>query len=194
MTAFHGPGDLLDRHNLDPAAHGGAFMTVGSVQGPRFIVPPASVIAASSTSAWSAANFALFNRFHVPVAKSYRYVNLYAGTASGNIQVGVSSLALNNATTVYSTRVAHSGLIVAPTGGAPAQIDLGEFTLTPGDYGLFLFCDNVTATFPQGIATGWHATRTTFGATVTSAGVGSGILQLSASTRWLSGFTLEASS
>lgn len=190
--ATHGPGDRLDQHNLDPAAHGGAFMTAGSVAGPRLIIPPASVIAASAAGAWPTTNLAIFNRFHVPVAQSYRYVNLYVGVQSGNIQVGIASLALDTDSTINATRVAHSGVIACPASG-PQRIDLGETTLPPGDYALFLHCDNTTAQFLHGIATGWHATRTSFSQTV-SGGIGSGVVTLSASTRWVAGLTLEASS
>lgn len=189
---YHGPGDRIDQHNLDPNAHAGLFMAAGTVTGPRLIVPPASVIAASAAAVWPTANLAIFNRFSTSVSRSYRYVNLQVGVSSGNIQVGIVSFSPDTATTVNAVKVVDSGIIACPTAGAQ-RIDLGEVLLPAGDYGLFLWCDNTTAQFMHGIGTGWNASRTTFNATL-GTGVGTSVITMGISTRWVAGLTLEASS
>lgn len=160
--------------------------------GPNIITPPGAVIAASAAGAWYAANAATGMRFTLYRSRTYRYVNLHVGTQSGNIQVGVSRVYPSNATSVHTVRVAHSGVIACPAGGAQ-QIDLGFFTLPPGDYMLFLWCDNTTATFLHGLATGLTASRILFSqSSGLGSGVGATVQDFSTTTRWVSGLTLEA--
>lgn len=164
-----------------------------SVMTPWVITPPAALFAASAASAWYLANAATFMRFSIGRPRTFRYVNFYVGVQSGNIQVGVSLLRPGSApSNMDSTRVAHSGVIACPSPGV-ARIDLGFFTLTPGDYALFLWCDNTTAQFMHGLATGLTATRLQFASTGLSGGVVSGLTTIPTTTRWVSGLTLEAS-
>lgn len=188
--AYHAPGDRLDAHNLDPDAHGGVFLKTSDIAGPTIITPPGAVIAASGAAAWYTANAATFMRFHVPAARTYRYVNLHVGTQSGNIQAGVSALTPDGASSINATRVAHSGVIACPAAGAQ-RIDIGATTLTPGDYALFLWCDNTTAQFLHSLASGLQASRLLFTGTVPG-GIPSGVLTLGATARWVTGLTLEA--
>ena len=86
--------------------------------------------------------------------------------------------------------VASSGVIACP---APYdnRIDLGYFTLPPGEYVLFLWCNNTTAQFLHGASSGITATRMTFA----GSGLASGLAAstgLSTTTRWVTGLTLEA--
>lgn len=190
MTAYHGPGDRMDQHNLDSSAHGGAFMAAGSIVPPKLVVPPSSCYSAAPT-AWFAANYGVFHRFAVTITGAYRYVNLHVGIASGNIQVGVATATPADPTSMYFTRLAHSGVIACPAAGAQ-RIDLGATTLTPGDYALFLWCDNTTAAFMHGIGTGFAASRMHFNSSLGASGLGASVFQIGAGTRWISGLTLEA--
>ena len=89
------------------------------------------------------------------------WVNLYVGASSGSIQVGVASLRRSGAN-IYAKRVMHSGVIACPTANTPARIDCGATVLEPGDYVLFIQCDNTTATFMNGLVSGITASRLTF--------------------------------
>lgn len=196
MSGYHAPGDRMDSHNLDAAAHGGAFAVKSGlapdVAGRDLIVPEGGLLAASAQAAWYTANAATWLRFHVPYRKAYRWVNLRVGTQSGNIQVGVSSLA-RTGTTVNSTKVMDSGVIACPAAG-DQRIDCGTVTLNPGDYGLFLWCDNVTAQFLHSLATGLAASRMLFSQTGLASGVPSSVTTIGPTTRWVSGLTLESDS
>ena len=157
------------------------------------ITPPAATFAASALAAWPAANAAIGMRFTVRRTRTFRYVNLYVGTSSGNIQVAISRCRPAAGTTTMDVlRVADSGIIACPAGSNAARIDLGYVTLTPGDYMLTLWCDNTTATFLNGLATGITASRIAFTQTGLSTGINSGVTTLSVTTRWVSGLTLEA--
>ena len=158
--------------------------------GPNLVVPPAAVLAASGAAAWYAVNNATLMRFHLSRPRTYRYVNLHVGTASGNIQVGVCRLRPDADSTVLAYRVAHSDVIACPAAGA-ARIDLGYFTLAPGDYGLFLWCDNTTAQFLHGLSAGVTASRAAF-ATTQVGGVAAADVYFSTTTRWVTGLSLES--
>lgn len=187
---MHGLGDRMDQHNSDPNAHGGSFLAAADASGPSLLVPPGALLAASAAGAWYTANAATFLRFSVPIKKAYRYINLYVGTASGNIQAGIVSMAPSSATAMNATKIADTGVIACPASGN-TQLDLGSKTLAPGDYALFLWCDNTTATFLHGLATGLTASRMLFTATGLTSGVGASVLTVSTTTRWVSGLTLE---
>jgi hypothetical protein len=157
---------------------------------PRLIVPPGANFSATA-AAWYTVNAATFLRFQTATPGVYRYVNMYVGTSSGNIQVGVASLtSLVGAGSLNVSRVAHSGVIACPTGASAARIDLGAFTLPAGDHFLFLWCDNTTATFLHGLSTGFAANRMLFSFTVAD-GFPAGVTTISTTTRWVSGLTLE---
>ena len=158
--------------------------------GPACVTPPASVLTAAATGVWYTVNAATFMRFSLTSPRTYRYVNLYVGVASGNIQVGVCRVKDADNSTVYATRVASSGVVACPATGAQ-RVDLGFVTLPPGEYLLFLWCDNVTATFMHGLATGITASRLCFNSTLVG-GVPAGVTTVGTTTRWVSGLTLEA--
>lgn len=108
---------------------------------PDLLVPPTTVLAAPGAAAWPQANRAIFARVSVPVAKVYRYLLWQVDTASGNVQVGV--VRLSGADRLTTERVMNSGVIACPTAGA-VRSDLGATELTPGEYALFLWADNIT--------------------------------------------------
>lgn len=193
--AYHGPGDRLDGHNLDAAAHATVFSAVGT--SPEIIAPPASLFAASGLAVWFAANRGLYLRFHVPTTKTYRYINWYAGVLSGNVQVGVGSVR-RSGTNLYVTKVMDSG-VVAMSGlvaNSDQRSDCGATSLPSGEYVLFLWCDNTTATFLHGLATGYRANRMMWTYNTDQlTGLGSSeIGTLGGTTRWLAGITLESDS
>lgn len=190
---IHGRGIPLDAHLLDTAAHAAAgLQAAADLAGPEIITPPGALFAATAVSAWYAANFATFMRFTVPKRKAYRWAVFNIGTASGNIQCGVSSLA-RSGTVINSTRVMSSGVIACPTAG-DARVDLTATTLAPGDYALFLWADNTAVTVMHGLATGLASSRLLFAQNVGAGGVGAGVLTLAPSTRWVSGMSLESDS
>lgn len=190
MPSYNEPGSPLDRHRRESAPHAGLVNST-DVGGPEIIVPPASVIAASAAAAWPVANFTMFHRFHVAQRKTYRYVNFRVGTVSGNVQVGVVRLT-RSGTTVNATRVMSSGVIPCP-GPNAARVDCGATELAPGDYALFLFCDNTTATFHHGIDNAVINSRFLFSQTI-SGGVPATVVTVGDSNRWVSGLTLETAS
>lgn len=161
---------------------------------PELVVPPASALTSSGVSNWFTQYAVLAHRFQNPTRKEYRYVNLYIGTSSGNIQVGVGSIT-RSGTNVSITPVKDSGIIASPgTGGQ--RIDLGAFHLNPGEYGLYLWCDNTTITVPAGIVTGFQGARWAFSATLTNTGVpqGSATALGTTAARFVTGLTLESPS
>lgn len=194
----HGSGNPLDQHNLDPLAHSGIFATKAGtapdLAAPQLIIPPGSVIAASALATWYVPNAATYLRFHNPFRQTFRWINIYIGAISGNMQVGVSAIS-RTGTTVNSTKVMDSTVIAMSslTANANARIDCGATILAPGDYAMFLWCDNTTASFMHSLATGLTASRMLFSQTV-SGGITSSVLTLSQTTRWVSGMTLETDS
>ena len=157
------------------------------VYGPSIIAPPAALFAASAAGAWYAADYVTVMKFTVERTRTYRYINLYVGTQSGNIQVGVSRMRISDEAFI---RVAHSDVVACPAAG-DHRIDLGYFTLTPGTYGLFLWCDNTTAQFLHGLSAGITATKLTYTASI-GGGVPAAAIVCGATTRWVTGLTLEA--
>ena len=165
-------------------------LTVQTVP-PRLVQPPAAFTASSTAATWYGANSVTFMRFGLPAAGTYQYVNFYVGTSSGNIQVGVVSFALNSDTVLSYTRVMSSGVIACPTAATPARVDCGATWLPAGDYGLFLWCDNTTATFLHGAPATHNGARASFSTGSLGSGVGtSGTTALSG--RWVHGLTLES--
>lgn len=160
---------------------------------PWLVCPPGATFAASAAAAWYTANAATFMRFSIGRRRTFRYVNLQVGTQSGNIEVGVVRLRPGNVSGgVNYERVAWSGSIACPASGAQ-RIDLGYFVLPPGEYALYLWCDNTTAAFLHGLASGFASTRLLFTNTgATPPGSSAAIGTISATTRWLSGITLES--
>jgi hypothetical protein len=188
----HGPGIPLDLHNGDSTAHSdlfGAKVNTADAAGPEIIVPPAAIWQATAVSAWYLANAATFMRFPVTFRKTYRYANLRIGAQSGNIQVGVGTVR-RTAGAVYVTKVMDSGVIACPA-ASDQQIDLGATSLAPGDYMIWLWCDNTTAQFAYGATAGLTASRLVFGQTGFTSGVGSSEIQVATSTRWITGLILE---
>lgn len=108
---------------------------------PTLILPPAATVSSPSALAWTAANRAVFDRFYVSRPTTVRYLNWRVDVASGNVQVGV--VRLGGAGMADFTRVAHSGVIACPA-AADIRTDLGATVLTPGEYALFQWADNVT--------------------------------------------------
>lgn len=171
-------------------AYKGSYSGATRGAAPALIVPPISAMVAGA-AAWYTAEAATFNRFTVAVPTPFQFINMWVGTSSGNIQVGVASLAFANATTMTFTRVATSGTIAAPTGSTAAHIDLGSATtLTPGQYGVFLWVDNTTLTTTHGVTAGLQASRLCFNATLAGGVPASGTI--TASGRYVTGLTLEA--
>jgi len=158
---------------------------------PSLIVPSASSVAVAAVVVWFGANQTIMNRFQVPGGGIFRYVNLYVGASSGNIQVGVVKLGtVVAATQQYAAPIMTSGVIACPAANAVVRIDCGATWLPPGDYAVFLWCDNTTASFLHAIPLGVSARRDTLsqslsgGLTVASTA--------SYSSRLVSGLTLEA--
>jgi hypothetical protein len=108
---------------------------------PSIIVPAATLLAGYPTGAtWAAANRAQFSRFAVSTPTPVRYFNHEIITASGNYQYGV--VRLSGADFSDWTKVVASAVTAAVAG--VLRGDLGAFTLTPGDYALFMWADNTT--------------------------------------------------
>lgn len=183
LAGVRTPQIASTQHVLDSLGEVGA--------GPSYILPPAAVLAASTAAAWYTTNAATLMRFSLTRTRTFRYINLHVGVQSGNIQVGVCREASGSGND-YVTRVAHSGVIACPAAGAQ-KIDLGFFTLSPGDYAVFLWCDNTTASFLHGLSTGIAASRASFSTTV-SGGITAAKTQVSGTTRWVTGLSLEAAS
>ncbi len=154
------------------------------------IIPPTSATVAT-TQAWFGANWSLFSRFTLAVPATIRYINFVIGVASGNIQVGVGSLAGNgNAAQAAFTRIAHTGVIACPTAGNIHQ-DLGaSVTLSPGNYALFFWADNTTVTTAHGSSTPFNSSRLTFNVSNAS-GIGA-TETIAATSRWIQSLTAEA--
>lgn len=157
---------------------------------PNLMVPPGASLTNSTAAAWYAANSLTALRFHLSHTKTYRYVNLRVGVSSGNIMVGVASVQPFDASTVTLTPVVTSGVIPCPAIN-DQRIDLGHFTLPPGDYALFLWCDNTTAQFLHGASAGMTASRMIFSAAGLASGL-TGAVIVGPTTRWVSGLTLES--
>ena len=123
---------------------------------PSMVIPPGSTIRDYAMTAWFTANDALFSRFQLQVPTVVRYVDFAVGTSSGNIQVGY--VRLRGTDHKSFDRLKTSGTIACPSTGA-VRYDLGAETLEPGDYAVFLWCDNTTATFPLNTSSGggWMA-------------------------------------
>jgi len=169
----HGAGSLLQLRN----ATGSAVFTVaqtGAVEGsavaaPALLVPDGSVLVTTAAATWPATNRAIFARFGLPVAGTFRYINWISAVASGNVQYGIVRLSGTDRTTY--TRVAHSGVIACPTAGA-VRGDVGATYLTAGDYAAFVWADNTTFETRRASSTGITAYRVTGIASSLSAGVG----------------------
>lgn len=123
---------------------------------PVLVIPPASVLTSNGFGTFLGANYAFFNRFHLPAPGAYRYVNFTTGVASGNIQVGVVKLSGANALTY--TRVMNSGIIACPVAGN-TRVDCGLTTLAAGDYSLFFWADNTTVTIGLGNVASYAGAR-----------------------------------
>lgn len=193
--------DLTSIAALTTTAYGRAFLALADaaagrtalgLTAPEFIMPPGSFIAIASSTVWYGANAATFLRFNVPVAKAYRWAHFRVGTQSGNIQCGVVSLA-RSGTTITGTRVMDSGVIACPAAGG-ARVDMGATTLTPGDYALFLWCDNTTAAFHHSSDNSVINSRILMSATGLAGGVPVGPTTLSATSRWVTGLQIESDS
>lgn len=113
--------------------------TAPGVMAPAVIVPLTLVRAVGGDAAWPAAEKAMFTRFTLAVARSYRYFGLKVGAAYGNLQVGV--VKVNG---LSFTGVTSSGVIAATAGDL--RIDLGPTKLPAGDYALFVWVDNTVLT------------------------------------------------
>lgn len=114
------------------------------------VIPPASTLTRAAAATWFTANYALGNRFQLKDLTESRFVNFEIGVSSGNIEVGVVKFFGNDITSstnrLIADTIATSGVIACPTAGN-ARVDLGKFYLGPGEYALYLWCDNTTATF-----------------------------------------------
>jgi hypothetical protein len=155
---------------------------------PGLMVPPASGLQAATSVAWFVATHAIFHRFYLPVRSSFRYVDFPVGTSSGNVQGGV--VALSGANALDFTRVMNSGVVACPATGL-ARLDCGVTTLPPGDYAVFMWCDNTTATFPHVNASGIAGVRWCTNFPFASGVTASGNL-VAWGQRVLIGLTLEA--
>lgn len=155
---------------------------------PALALSPLAVLATISASAWPTANMAIFQRFSLWGASSYRYFNMKLDSSSGNYQVGV--VKLGGAGLASYTRVMSSGVIAAPT-AADLHLDLGAVILPAGHYATFVWFDNTTATTRVASNSGVSSMRLAAEVTSLTAGVpGSGTLTWS-STRILGGVSVE---
>jgi hypothetical protein len=107
------------------------------------VAPPTVTVLQNlgAATAWPAVNRAVFVRCGVTVGGTYRYLNWRCDVQSGNVQVGV--VRLSGVDHADFTRVMNSGVIACPAAGN-IRTDLGATYLTPGDYAMFLWADNVT--------------------------------------------------
>ena len=151
--------------------------------------PPMSTFLSLSANAWPAANRAVFQRFSLPEARAYRYLNMRLDTSSGNYQVGI--VRLTGAGLTSYTRVMDSGVITAPTAG-DLHVDLGSTLLPAGDYALFLWFDNTTAQTRVATNSGVPSMRQTAEVSSLTGGVPASGSLTWGSDRFLSGVNLEA--
>lgn len=181
---YSNPGDPIERHNADTLAH------LSSEAPPVQIIPMMTVLPTAAT-AWYLANAFIANRFQVQQTGTWRFINIWPGTASGNIQVGIATHAQASNTTANLTPLVSTGIIACPTGGALTRLDLGNFTLTPGDYALWLWCDNTTATFNHNLVAGYIGFRASITGTPGASGLTT-VFTGSYGTRYLGAMSIES--
>lgn len=169
----------------------GAYSGGLSAAAATFVAPVPSAVEKSASS-WYAANYATFSRFQLVGPAMLRYININIGAASGNVQMGIVSLASSgSADTMLFARVAHTGVIACPTptGGVVRQ-DLGSaVTLGAGDYALFFWADNTSVTVAHGASSASRASRMSFTYTNAAGVPASGTCD--ASSRIIPGLTAE---
>lgn len=168
----------------------GSFSS-GPAGGQGIVIPPVSAVPAA-VATWPVVNTVIMNRFVVQAPTSIRYINFRIGVSSGNVQVGVVSLAGNgNFWEQTATLVASSGVIACPATNADYHRDLGAVVgLAPGDYALFFWADNTTMSAPNGVMAGFAAARASFAVGSLASGV-TGTHTVNATTRWVAGLTAE---
>jgi hypothetical protein len=116
-------------------------MPLYNPQVPHSLIVPPGAILNPGAAVWPAANRAIYMRFDLGGATPIRYINWSCGVQSGNVQVGIVSIA-PTAFTAY-TRIAHSGVIACPAAG-DIRTDLGSTLYPAGTYAAFLWADNIT--------------------------------------------------
>jgi hypothetical protein len=157
-------------------------------QAPSVLPTPLALLQTVSATAWPAANTAVFQRFTVDSAGTFRYLNWRLDAASGNVQVGVVRLSGTGLTTY--ARVMDSGVIAAPIAG-DQHTDLGATKLPAGDYAAFVWMDNATATARVASNSGISSMRLAAEAASLTSGVpASGTLTWTSS-RFIGGLTIE---
>lgn len=116
-------------------------MPIYTPQSPHSLIIPAATTPGLGAAVWPAANRAIYMRFATSINTPIRYINWRCDVQSGNVQLGIVSLAAT-AFTAY-TRIVHTGVIACPTAG-DIRTDLGTTLLAPGTYAAFLWADNTT--------------------------------------------------
>lgn len=160
---------------------------------PGLIVPDACLYQDGGDAPWYAANFVLFHRFYLPVKASFRYINVFIGTSSGNIEVCVVALSGANRLTFTKTGL-DSGKIASP-GTDEQRIDCGggsAVALNPGDYALGFWADNTAIHVPVTSANSIGSSRLTCNYNAGSGGVPNSATCPAWSSRFMTGLSLEA--
>ena len=129
--------------------------TTNTIRGGSIIVPPLSALAVADVVWWQA-NALTANRFFIEKTVQLRYFCIYIDVASGNIEVGVARA--EGANHLYLRPLKTTGVIACPTAGLK-RIDLGKFTLTPGDYWMYFWADNTVVEIPLNFGTHIVANR-----------------------------------
>lgn len=155
------------------------------------IVPPASTISVAP-AVWFAANWAIFNRFHVDRLTAVRYVRFHVAVQSGNIEVGIGKLA--GVDRDYYYPIADSGEVACPAAGA-ARIDLGLVKLPAGDYAVYLKASDTIFQTTFGQSQSWVRDARLTG--VVNGGLGAAMPKIGVAFsavnghRWVAGLVLE---
>lgn len=123
-----------------------------TVVAPHLIIPLAAVTL-GSPAVYPLTTFGIFSRFTVPVATAYRYVRSKIGVSSGNYQACVAAITETGGASLGSaftfSRVMNSGVVACPSSG-DFVIDLGSTVLSAGEYILWQWLSDTTATIPNG--------------------------------------------
>jgi hypothetical protein len=187
-TTATGVPSIAVAADVPTVTSGGTGPLAATEVAPALLQTYLAALATISATAWPAINMAVFQRFSVRVAGSYRYLNFRLDNASGNMQYGVVKLSGSGLTSY--TRVMDSGVIAAPTAGDKHQ-DLGATTLTPGEYAFYMWADNTTLTTRYASNSGVSAMRTSAEVASLSSGVPSSGTVAWTSQKFLGSITIE---
>jgi lysophospholipase L1-like esterase len=143
---------------------------ISDVEAP--IIPPATTLANVGESVWFGANSAIAMRFVIERSRTVQRFRLPCAVASGNIELGIYAATRTGNNTFDFSRVATTGVIPCPTpSGSIIEVNLPTpVRLLPGQYAVYLWCDNVTATFSHTLSNAINRAGWAFGSGSASAG------------------------